>query len=102
MLITLPEQKSHSPRHTADLHLFAFHTLLLPWTSTHFTLTPHRVVARSLSSARILEDDTDWDVRIRAVLTLYSTDLLILELVNFRPLLGHPGPSSTLSGGIPR
>lgn len=51
------------------------------------TTPPCRVVQRNLTSALILEDDTDWDVRIRRQLH----DFALVSRALIQPLAGRPG-----------
>lgn len=58
-----------------------------PDNSSIINSSPHRVVHRNLSSALILEDDTDWDMRIKD--QLYDFALASHALT--QPLRGRPG-----------
>lgn len=61
-------------------------------------LTPRRVVRRNLSSALILEDDIDWDVRIREQLTDFARAAHALT----QPLAGtHPPAYADVTFPLP-
>lgn len=81
--------------------------LLMQKVACHYLLTnADRVVKRNLSSALIIEDDVDWDIRIRSQLQDFATAAYALA----QPLAGtsdtyadptYPAPNSNSLDAVP-
>jgi hypothetical protein len=67
--------------------IFFLNAFLLSWGPCLTFVPPHRVVRRNLSSVLIMEDDVDWDVRIREQLHDFAVSIRALT----QPLRRQPG-----------